>query len=326
MIPWSLLVLIVVLAMSRLATSASNSSVIVGGEFNQMSELELGSTYETLFASGMDVNVLRIDALVYIDSENFAAALYTSSTTIVIKIISFNYPFDAVANFNPAHTQRVWSMSTVVSGGYTYLLSASDDTTVKSWQIEYPVSLGTFTEHTNGVKAVVGLSNGKVASADNTNTVKIWTAPTGTVSANINVADPACALVQVAGNVLAIGTTSGKIYLKDLNTYSQISILDGETTSVVSMKLYKTNLLVVAHSSKVLIRNWQTKVQVASFSQSTIGFDITQSNKLVLVIQDNTLYTSDITETSLSTPSIVSSLTNYSMHSVIARVPISVSK
>ena len=81
------------------------------------------------------------------------------------------------------HEDAVFALLVLPNGD---LVSASDDKTIKIWDLNKKIEKTTLTSHKDGVRALALLKNGDLASASYDSTIKIWNLNDGSVKKTID--------------------------------------------------------------------------------------------------------------------------------------------
>lgn len=292
--------------------------VISGGGSGLCSVIDTSSNTASYTSSSLGD---QIDAVAYIDETKFAVGI-SQSSTYSIKVL-YLADFSVAGTISSAHSNKITGLSVCI--GYApYLLSISTDNVIKNWNLNSYTLQRSFLNHSAPVVSVACLSfSTLVASAANEYVVYLWVdySPAMTMSEfNLSIPDPACSVTQVAGNILAVGTTTGKIYFWNLEgTRGMLSSYNGHSSTIIGMKLYQSNILVTADNTNCIkIWNWQTNTFIKDVVVpcTIASYDITLTNNLVVVCKQSTYYTYSISSSGISGSTGITN--TFSLNSVFA--------
>ena len=135
------------------------------------------------------------------------------------------YEADAAAEFRNivGHTKLVTDINFSLDG--RSMITASDDGTVKEWDLLSGMLIRKYKGHQSGVYAVVYHPNGKyVVSGSNDRTVIIWNAQTGAIEKELQGHSGGVSSVQISedGKRLVSCTVDGEVKVWNLNTYEEL--------------------------------------------------------------------------------------------------------
>lgn len=171
------------------------------------------------------------------------------------------------------HTKGIWGLvliprsityqhnntDTDTDTGNIIIASASDDQTVKLWDIVTSECIHTFTEHREWVKKVAFNSQGILASCSLDQTIRLWDIQNKSC---IGVLDGcghgimSITFVDDNSNLLASCSVDGKVRLWDITTKKCIKILQGHTNSVDNIVSNPQGTLLLSCGQDFSVRLW----------------------------------------------------------------------
>jgi WD40 repeat protein len=167
------------------------------------------------------------------------------------------------------HTRDVTAV-TIAPDGLT-AISASDDRTLKIWDIKTGTELLTLTGHTSSVSAVAIAPDGKTAiSASGDKTLKIWDTETGTevrtLTGHIN---PVTAVAIAPDGKTAISASQDNtLKIWDIDSGTELLTLTGHTESIYGVAIAPDGKTALSASDDNTLKIWDllTGKEIASFS------------------------------------------------------------
>ena len=145
-----------------------------------------------------------------------------------------------------------------------YLISASNDTTVKLWLLNNGTLITTFTGHTKAVTCVLNVGNGFIASGSADNTVRIWFTVNSRLlyvfnSTNGGHSDVVSSLAWISTSLIASASWDNTVKIWDLSKYVlkfTFNSTNGGHTNKVNCLSYLKNGLLASGSSDYLVKLW----------------------------------------------------------------------
>ncbi|MEG4123042.1 AAA-like domain-containing protein, partial [Microcoleus sp. Pol14D5] len=144
------------------------------------------------------------------------------------------------------------------------LASASDDNTIKLWNLQTQTEIKTLTGHSNEVYSVVFSPDGKtLASASKDKTIKLWNLQTQTEIKTLTGHSNAVYSVAFSpdGLTLASASSDKTIKLWNLQTQTEIKTLTGHSNEVYSVAISPDGLTLASASSDKTIKLWNLQTQ-----------------------------------------------------------------
>ncbi|MDD2829348.1 MAG: metallophosphoesterase [Sulfuricurvum sp.] len=164
-----------------------------------------------------------------------------------------------------------------------YIISASNDETIRLWDKVTKKEVATLQGHKNYIVALVIVDENTLASADEVR-IKLWDLTTHECIATLEGDYFITSLILVNSNILASGSYSPFIQLWDLTTYQCIVTLKGHSDGIRSLALVDVNTLASASDDKT-IKLWDLSTQ-----NCIVTLEGNASNVTSLVLMDkNTL-------------------------------------
>ena len=139
------------------------------------------------------------------------------------------------------------------------LISASNDGTIKIWDLKTDTCTVTLHGHTSGISALKVFRE-QLISASTDSTIKIWDLKTNTCTTTINCDTSLVMAIEIFEEKLVFASSNGTINVWDLETNSSTT-LEGHTTLVVAFKIFREQL--ISGSFDRTIRIWDLKTTPA---------------------------------------------------------------
>ena len=157
------------------------------------------------------------------------------------------------------HTDSVTSVA--VSSDGKYVVSGSEDKSVKIWSTETGDVVQSLTGHTDGVLSVAVSSDGKyVVSGSWDNSVKIWSTKTGDVVWTLtgHTSDVSSVTVSSDGKYVVSGSGDKSVKIWSTETGDVVRTLTGHTSDVSSVAVSSDGKYVVSGSKDYSVKIWST--------------------------------------------------------------------
>ncbi len=154
------------------------------------------------------------------------------------------------------HTDGVWSVAFSIDT--TFLVSSSDDQTIRIWNVATGQCLRTL-HHANRVRSVALSPDGTLlASGSDDHTIRIWNARTGECLTILSGHDDRVWSVAFdpTGTRLASGGTDCTVRLWDVASGQTIHVLEGHTNWVRSVVFGATGSVLASGSDDTTLRLW----------------------------------------------------------------------
>ncbi len=176
-------------------------------------------------------------------------------TSIIPLTTTYFYPFLIIASLQ-GHTNQVVSIVLLKNG---YLASASEDKTIKIWNLKNYSLVRTLVGHSAGVWSLCVLSNDLLASGSNDKTIKIWDSTNGLLLNTLIGHKLAVRSLALLNNgYLASGSYDKTVKIWNVTTGSNIFTLVGHTNIVYSVIQLKNGYL-ASSSADTNIIFWNIK-------------------------------------------------------------------
>ncbi|MBW4610622.1 MAG: AAA-like domain-containing protein [Hassallia sp. WJT32-NPBG1] len=151
------------------------------------------------------------------------------------------------------------------------LAFASDDKTIKLWNLETKKQITTLNGHSSRVLSVTFSPDGKtLASASDDNTIKLWNTTTGKEITTLNGHSSGVLSVTFSpdGKTLASASTDKTIKLWNLDTKKQITTLNGHSSAVWSVTFSPDGKTLASASFDNTIKLWnlETKKEITTLN------------------------------------------------------------
>ncbi|MEZ2319869.1 MAG: AAA-like domain-containing protein [Microcoleus sp.] len=160
------------------------------------------------------------------------------------------------------HSNSVRSVA-ISSDGKT-LASASDDHTIKLWNLQSQKPIATFTGHSNFVRSVAFSPDGKtLASASDDHTIKLWNLETQKLIATLTGHSNSVRSVAFSpgGKTLASASDDHTIKLWNLESQKPIATLTGHSNPVISVVFSPDGKTLASASVDNTIKLWHLQTQ-----------------------------------------------------------------
>lgn len=185
-----------------------------------------------------------VECLKMLTETKFASGGYNG-----IKIWNINEPIRCLKTMDE-HKDVVHSLELAPNGN---LISSSEDSTIKIWNIEEGKCLKTLTDHTDSVFRILLLETGDLASASNDMSIKLWDMKTGKCKRTfteypcehkLSHSGTVTSLEQRNPNELISCSADGTIKFWNLLNRKHIRTLVGHTDSIFGIKVNDLDQLV----------------------------------------------------------------------------------
>ncbi len=160
------------------------------------------------------------------------------------------------------HSKSVNSVA--ISPDGKTLASASDDKTIKLWNLQTQTEIKTLTGHSNAVYSVAFSPDGKtLASASSDKTIKLWNLQTQPEIKTLTGHKDSVNSVAISpdGKTLASASDDKTIKLWNLQTQTEIKTLTGHKDSVNSVAISPDGKTLASASSDKTIKLWNLQTQ-----------------------------------------------------------------
>ncbi|MFH7024731.1 MAG: AAA-like domain-containing protein [Heteroscytonema crispum UTEX LB 1556] len=160
---------------------------------------------------------------------------------------------------NSLEGHKSWVFSVVYSPDGKTLASASDDSTIKLWNVATGKEISTLSGHKSSVRSVVYSPDGKtLASASDDSTIKLWNVATGKEISTLSGHKSSVRSVVYSpdGKTLASASDDSTIKLWNVATGKEISTLSGHKSSVRSVVYSPDGKTLASASDDSTIKLW----------------------------------------------------------------------
>ena len=175
----------------------------------------------------------------------------------------------------------------IVTRSY-YLISGSNDTTVKLWYLNNGTLRATFTGHTKSVTCVINVGNGILASGSADNTIRIWSMNNMSFlfafnSSNGGHTDVVTSLVKISISLIASASWDNSVKVWNLTSYALKFTFDsnnGGHINKVNCLCFMKNGQLASGSSDFTVKLWDLTSGSLNYS-----FDILHDGYSSSIIQ-----------------------------------------
>ena len=223
------------------------------------------------------------------------------------------FPGGALIFTLAGHTGRVRSVG--ITKDSQYVVSASDDNTIKVWNLSLGVEERTLSGHSDWVRAVAVLSDKfQAISASDDQTIKLWDIASGALALTIDTqGDWIRALVVTPDERFAITASDHRtIRLWDLSLATITGEFEGHTGSVNTLAVTPNGRFLVSGSDDRTVRVWDLdhKVEVSTLRGHRAKVNAvavtTDGNCVISASADDTIRLWDLNRVGSVDPRIVS--------------------
>lgn len=153
-----------------------------------------------------------------------------------------------------AHTATIRSLELLAQG---FLASASDDDTIKVWNLTSNARIFTLTNHTSNVNCLkVNANSGLLASGSSDSTVRIWNWQTGELLHTLLSSSVVNTIDWVSSTVVACGGNDGKVIFWNIETEALLIFLSAHSNPILAIAFYAPSYLVTT-STAGYVKFWQ---------------------------------------------------------------------
>ena len=214
---------------------------------------------------------------------NFESAYQRSSDlqSYVEEVVKFPEPDDiihSIAVFNPPPKQQ------------KYIVSGSDDKTVRVWSLDTGQQTHLLRGHTDSVSTVaISPDNKFIVSGSHDNTISVWNLDTGQrIHLFRGHSDMVrCVVVSRDNKFVVSGSKDNRVKIWNIDSGKQVQLLRGHSSWVWSVAISTENRFVVSGSADSTIRVWsfetgQKKKVLRGHNFAVRSVVISEDNKLVV--------------------------------------------
>ena len=189
----------------------------------------------------------------------------------------------------------------------TLLITASLDSTIKTWSLPNFTLIKTYADHKESVLALTNKDENTMASGGADEMLKIWQLNTSVTLRTINISDWINSLVAIGNDLLANGNTGIKdssLYIWNMKTGELVHTLKGHTQGISDLILINKGTLASASFDMTIIlwnlEKWNIIQTLHGHTSSILALKFIQFyGILVSSSADSTLKLWSVTETSL---------------------------
>ncbi len=151
--------------------------------------------------------------------------------------------------------------SVVISSDNRYMVSGSDDKTVRLWDVNSGKLLKTLNGHSDIVLSVVISSDNRYIVSGGYDTVKLWDFKSGKLLKTLNGHSDSVASVAISSDnrYIVSGGWDKTVQLWDVNSGKLLKTLNGHNRSVYSVAISSDNRYIVSGSSDKTVKLWDLK-------------------------------------------------------------------
>ena len=173
------------------------------------------------------------------------------------------------------------------------LISASQDNTIKVWDLKTGECLKTLNEHERWVTCILTISNNQLVSSSNDKTIKIWDLEKYECVNSLISDSSVYSLCQLQDNKLATGRMDGLIDIWDMNSLTIQETILAHDDWITSLKLID-NQRFISCSGDSLMKIWNIESfgcirTLAGHSNIIYGFDFTHDGLLLSGSSDKSI-------------------------------------
>ncbi len=192
----------------------------------------------------------------------------SQTTWLRLLTLSLNPPGGSLLRTLTGHSNRVNALAVTPDG--KQVISASDDKTLKVWNLETFQEVSTLTGHSDWVYALAVTPDGKqVISGSDDNTLKVWNLETfQEVSTLTGHSSEVYALALTPdGKQVISGSRDKTLKVWNLETFQEVSTLTGHSSGVYALALTPDGKQVISASFDNTLKVWnlETGAVVTTF-------------------------------------------------------------
>ena len=162
--------------------------------------------------------------------------------------------------FQTGHSEYVFSVNFSPDG--KYIVSGSDDDTVKLWEVESGKEIRTFTSHTDNVSSVSFSPDGKyIASGSWYGTIKLWEVESGKEIRTFSGHTSYVTSVSFSpdGKYIASGSGDDTVKLWEVESGKEIRTLTGHTSVIKSVSFSPDGKYLASGSRDATVKLWEVE-------------------------------------------------------------------
>ena len=176
---------------------------------------------------------------------------------LVIKVNGLSKDFGDLINIYNEHVKCINSIQ--VDVGSNKLISASDDKTIKIWNLETGECLKTLNDHKNYVNCILIISNNRFMSGSEDKTIKIWDLNTYECLNTLENDSKVSSLCLISESQVACSCLGGSIHIWDLNSFKNVKSFRAHDDWIKYLLLVdKTKLVSCSISGKIKVWSLDT--------------------------------------------------------------------
>jgi aspartate 1-decarboxylase len=178
------------------------------------------------------------------------------------------------------------------------MISASDDNTIKIWDLESGDCLKTLTDHQDWVNCIIIIPGDKFISGANDETVKIWDMNSNECLNTLVNESSVHSLCLISNDKIAVGCRNGSIIIWNFDNIEREEIFEAHD-DVISYLLYVDNSKLISCSWDYKIKLWdfatfECIIEFEGHSDSIYHLDLTSNRNLISCSKDQTVKLWDI--------------------------------